>query len=68
MVAKTYAHTGDAEHAAHYLKLARDDGYTEFLSAQSDPAFSKVIKNPAVQEVLHEAPSYASSQKKQIQN
>ncbi|MGA7919753.1 MAG: tetratricopeptide repeat protein [Candidatus Acidiferrales bacterium] len=68
LVAKTYARAGDAERAAHYLKLARDDGYTEFLSAQTDPAFSKVIKNPAVQEVLHEAPSYASSQKKQIQN
>jgi tetratricopeptide (TPR) repeat protein len=68
MVAKTYAHAGDVEHTAHYLKLARDDGYSEFLSAQTDPAFSKVIKDPAVQQVLHEAPSYASSQKKPIQN
>jgi tetratricopeptide (TPR) repeat protein len=68
LVAKTYAHAGDAERAAHYLKLARDDGYTEFLSAQTDPVFSKVIKNPEVQEVLHEAPAYAGSSKKQIQN
>jgi tetratricopeptide (TPR) repeat protein len=67
-VAKTYARVGDAERAAHYLKLARDDGYAEFLSAQTDPAFAKVIKDPGVQEVLHEAPSYASSPKKQIQN
>ncbi len=67
-VAKTYAQAGDAERAAHYLKLARDDGYAGFLSAQTDPAFSKVIKNPALQEVLHEAPSYAGSPKKQIQN
>ncbi len=67
-VAKTYAQAGDAERAAHYLKLARDDGYAEFLSAQTDPAFAKVIKDPGVQEVLHEAPSYASSPKKQIQN
>ena len=67
-VAKTYAQAGDAERAAHYLKLARDDGYTQFLSAQTDPAFAKVIKNPIVQEVLHEAPSYATSAKKQIQN
>lgn len=67
-VAKTYASVGDAERAAHYLKLARDDGYTEFLSAQTDPAFAKVIKDPGVQEVLHEAPSYASSPKKHIQN
>jgi tetratricopeptide (TPR) repeat protein len=67
-VAKTYAQAGDAERAAHYLKLARDDGYAQFLSAQTDPAFAKVIKDPGVQEVLHEAPSYASSPKKQIQN
>jgi tetratricopeptide (TPR) repeat protein len=67
-VAKTYAQAGDAERAAHYLKLARDDGYAEFLSAQTDPAFAKVIKDPGVQEVLHQAPSYASSPKKPIQN
>jgi tetratricopeptide (TPR) repeat protein len=67
-VAKTYAQAGDVERAAHYLKLARDDGYADFLSAQTDPAFAKVIKDPALQEVLHEAPSYASSTKKVIQN
>ena len=67
-VAKTYAQAGDAERAAHYLKLARDDGYAGFLSAQTDPAFAKVIKDPALQEVLHEPPSYASSTKKEIQN
>jgi tetratricopeptide (TPR) repeat protein len=67
-VAKTYAQAGDAERAAHYLKLARDDGYSGFLSAQTDPAFAKVIKDPALQEVLHEPPSYAGSPEKQIQN
>jgi tetratricopeptide (TPR) repeat protein len=67
-VAKTYALAGDAERAAHYLKLARDDGYAEFLSAQTDPAFAKVIKDPALQEVLNVPPSYAGSPKKQIQN
>jgi predicted Zn-dependent protease len=67
-VAKTYAQAGDAERAAHYLKLARDDGYSGFLSAQTDPGFAKVIKDPALQEVLHEPPSYAGTTKKQIQN
>jgi len=67
-VAKTYAQSGDAERAAHYLKLARDDGYSGFLSAQTDPGFAKVIKDPALQEVLHEPPSYAGTTKKQIQN
>jgi tetratricopeptide (TPR) repeat protein len=67
-VAKTYAQAGDVLRAAHFLKLARDDGYEGFLSAQTDPAFAKVIKDPALQEILHEPPSYAKSSKKEIQN
>lgn len=67
LVAKTYAEGGDAEQAAHYLKLARDAEYKEFLSAQTDPAFSKVIKDPRVQEVLVVPPSYAGN-RKTIQN
>jgi tetratricopeptide (TPR) repeat protein len=63
-VAKSFAERGDVEHAAHYLKLARDDGYANLLSAETDPAFSKVIKDPAVQEVLHTSPAYATSAKK----
>jgi tetratricopeptide (TPR) repeat protein len=59
LIAKNYALAGDAEHAAHYLKMARDDGYKEFASAAKDPSFAKVIKDPRVQEVLTVAPSYA---------
>ena len=67
-VAKTFAMAGDAEHAAHYLKLARDSGYKEFASAQKDPAFAKVIMDPAVQEVILGVPSYATDSKKPISN
>jgi tetratricopeptide (TPR) repeat protein len=67
-VAKTYAQTGDAERAAHYLKLARDDGYKDFLAAEKDPAFAKVIKDPRVQEVLQVPPSYAREAKKPLSN
>jgi len=63
LVAKTYAQIGNAEEAAHYLKLARDDEYRDFLSAQTDPAFAKVIKDPRVQEVLVVPPSYAGNRK-----
>lgn len=63
-VAKSFAERGDVEHAAHYLKLARDDGYANLLSAETDPAFAKVIKDPAVQEVLHTSPAYTTSAKK----
>jgi len=67
-VAKTYAQNGNAERAAHYLKMARDDGYNNFLSAQTDVAFARVIKDPRVQEVLQVAPSYAAPSKKQESN
>ncbi|MGB0035418.1 MAG: tetratricopeptide repeat protein [Candidatus Acidiferrales bacterium] len=62
-VAKSYAGIGDAERTAHYLKLARDDGYKNFLSAAQDPAFAKVIRDPRVQEVLQVPPSYAGDAK-----
>lgn len=64
IVAKSYAALGDAERAAHFLKLARDDGYKDFRSAETDPAFAKVIKDSRVQEVLHVMPSYQSDAKR----
>jgi tetratricopeptide (TPR) repeat protein len=67
-VAKAYAQAGDAERTAHYLKLSRDDGYNDFLSAQTDQAFVRVIKDPRVQEVLQVPPSYAGPTKKQGSN
>lgn len=68
LIAKTYAESGNALQAAHYLKLARDEGYANFLSAQTDPAFAKVIKDPAVKEVLVVPPSYAGTGKTSRQN
>lgn len=68
LIAKTYAESGNAVQSAHYLKLARDEGYANFLSAQTDPAFAKVIKDPAVKEVLVIPPSYAGTGKTSHQN
>jgi tetratricopeptide (TPR) repeat protein len=67
-VAKQYASMGDAERSAHYLKVARDDGYPNFLSAQTDPAFAKVIKDPRVQEVLQAPPPFLDHAKKTSPN
>ena len=52
MVAKSYALVGDAEHCAHFLTIARDEGYKEFETAQKDPSFAKVIKDSRVQAVF----------------
>jgi tetratricopeptide (TPR) repeat protein len=64
LVAKTFAKVGDAEHCAHYLKMARDEGYKDLLNAQKDPEFAKVIKDTRVQEAIMVPPSYAGEQKK----
>jgi tetratricopeptide (TPR) repeat protein len=68
LLAKSYAKTGDVEHAAHYLKLARDDGYKDILAAQTDPDFARVIKAPQVQDVLRVTPAYAAQPGKTVSN
>lgn len=68
LLAKFYAKAGDAEHAAHYLKLSRDYGYKEFRSAEKDPEFASVIKDPRVQEVLKVPPSYEDQPQKPLPN
>jgi tetratricopeptide (TPR) repeat protein len=68
LVAKSYARLGDAEHAARYLKLARDDGYKHLLAAEKDPDFARVIKDPQVQDVLHRPPPYEAEQNKPVAN
>jgi tetratricopeptide (TPR) repeat protein len=68
LMAKFYAKKGDAERAAHYLKLARDYGYKDVHSAEKDPEFAAVIKDPRVQEVLQITPSYEAQPQKPVSN
>ena len=68
LLAKFYAKSGDAEHAAHYLKLSRDYGYKEFRSAEKDPEFASVINDPRVQEVLQVLPSYETQPDNPVSN
>ncbi|MBZ5500827.1 MAG: tetratricopeptide repeat protein [Acidobacteriia bacterium] len=58
-VARSYAKAGDAEHAARYLKQARDNGYKKLGAVQKDPDFARVIDDRRVQEVLRFQPPYA---------
>jgi Tfp pilus assembly protein PilF len=67
-LAKSYAKLGDAEHAARYLKRARDEGYKDFLTAEKDPDFALVIKDPRLQEVLQRQPAYAGAPPKPVTN
>jgi tetratricopeptide (TPR) repeat protein len=68
LLAKSYAKTGDIERTAHYLKLARDDGYKDILTAEKDPDFARVIKAPQVQDVLRVTPPYANQREKAVSN
>jgi tetratricopeptide (TPR) repeat protein len=68
MLAKSYGRIGDAERSARYLKMSRDEGYKEFRTAEKDPDFAKVIKDPRVQEVLQVQPAYASEPQKPVTN
>jgi tetratricopeptide (TPR) repeat protein len=67
-IAKSYAKAGDAEHTAHFLRLARDDGYKKFRLAETDPDFARVIKDARVQEVFRSQPAYATESDKPISN
>jgi hypothetical protein len=39
--------------------MARDDGYQKFVSAKTDPTFTKVIKDPQVVAVFAPVPELA---------
>lgn len=61
LVARAYAQMGDADRCAHYLKMSRDEGYQKFVTAKTDPTFSKVIADPQVQAVFVPIPELANS-------
>jgi tetratricopeptide (TPR) repeat protein len=67
-LAKSYAKTGDAEHAAHFLKLARDYGYKDMIAVNKDKDFALVIKDPRVQDVLQNKPSFTDVDSKPAAN
>lgn len=51
-LAKTFAMLGDAERCAHYLTMARDEGYKKYTDARKDPVFKPVLKDPRIQLIL----------------
>jgi tetratricopeptide (TPR) repeat protein len=52
LLAKSFAESGNVDRCVIYLKKARDEGYKDLNAVKSDPSFAKVIKDPAVQDVL----------------
>jgi len=52
VLAKSFASEENAERCAYYLRKARDEGYADFEKAKSDPAFSGMLTDPDVREIL----------------
>jgi tetratricopeptide (TPR) repeat protein len=50
IMAREYAQLGDAEHCAEYLRKSADEGYKDVVKAKTDPAFAKVVNDPAIQD------------------
>jgi tetratricopeptide (TPR) repeat protein len=56
LLAKSFAEAGNLERCLIYLRKAKDEGYKELNAAKSDPAFSAVLKDPAIQAVFATKP------------
>lgn len=52
MLAKSFAEAGNLERCILYLRKAKDEGYKALADVKKDPAFSAVLKDPAVQNLL----------------
>jgi len=52
LLAKSFAEAGNVDRCLIYLRKAKDEGYKELAAAKTDPAFSAVLKDPAIQEVF----------------
>ena len=63
LLAKSYAVAGDAERCAHYLVMARDEGYKKLGAVENDPAFSHVVQDHRVHDALHPQERVAADQK-----
>jgi tetratricopeptide (TPR) repeat protein len=52
LLAKSFAEAGNLDRCILYLRKAKEEGFMDFEQVKKDPAFSAVLKDPAVQEVL----------------
>ncbi len=52
LLAKSFAEAGNTERCIIYLRKAKDEGYKDMADVKKDPAFSVVLKDPVVQDLL----------------
>jgi tetratricopeptide (TPR) repeat protein len=56
LLAKSFAEAGNLDRCLIYLRKAKDEGYKELTAIRTDPSFSAVLKEPAIQEILAPKP------------
>ena len=52
LLAKSFAESGNLERCVLYLRKAKEEGYKQITEIKKDPAFTAVLKDPAVVELL----------------
>lgn len=58
LLAKSFAETGNFDRCILYLRKAKDEGYASLVAdLKKDQAFTAVLKDPAVQEILAPKPA-----------
>jgi tetratricopeptide (TPR) repeat protein len=57
LLAKSFAQAGNVDRCLLYLRKAKEEGYKSLSEVQTDPAFSAVLKLPAMEEILAPKPA-----------
>jgi tetratricopeptide (TPR) repeat protein len=60
LLAKSFAQSGNTDRCLLYLRKAKDEGYKSLSDVKTDPAFSAVLKLPAIEEILAPKPADSS--------
>jgi len=60
LLAKSFAEADNVDRCLLYLRKAKDEGYKSLADVNTDPAFSRIVKLPAIQEILAPKPVDAS--------
>jgi len=60
LLAKSFAQAGNTDRCLLYLRKAKDEGYKSLSDVKTDPAFSAVLKLPAIEEILAPKPADSS--------
>jgi tetratricopeptide (TPR) repeat protein len=60
LLAKSFAQAGNTDRCLLYLRKAKEEGYKSLSDVKTDPAFSAVLKLPAIEEILAPKPADSS--------